>query len=53
MATCERCGDPVENKNSAGHYRDKCWECIEEVADEEASHRETCDDADCLICALP
>jgi len=26
---CEDCGDPVERKNAAGHYRDKCWSCIE------------------------
>lgn len=32
---CERCGDtmPAENKDMAGHYRAKCWDCILEVAD--------------------
>jgi tRNA(Ile2) C34 agmatinyltransferase TiaS len=30
--TCDRCGGAVENKNTAGHYRDKCWDCIEAVA---------------------
>jgi hypothetical protein len=53
MATCDRCGDPVETKNSTGHYRDKCWSCIEAVADEETSHREMCDDPDCVVCAAP
>jgi len=32
MPECERCGGEVDNKNAAGHYRDKCWDCIEEVA---------------------
>ena len=53
MATCDRCGDPVENKDNRGWYRDHCWDCIEAIADEEISHRETCDDADCLICSTP
>ena len=53
MATCDRCGDPVENKNSAGHFRDHCWECIEAIADEETSHRETCEDPSCVICSTP
>ena len=31
---CERCGDTLspKNKDMAGHYRDKCWKCICEVA---------------------
>lgn len=29
---CDRCGSAVDNKNAAGHYRDKCWDCIIEVA---------------------
>ena len=53
MAACDRCGDPVENKNSAGHYRVKCMDCIEDVANEETSHRDQCDDPDCLICTTP
>jgi len=32
MAECERCGDEVDNKNAAGHYRDKCMSCIKDVA---------------------
>ncbi|ACM56349.1 hypothetical protein [Halorubrum lacusprofundi] len=53
MATCEECGDPVEAKNASGHFRDKCMDCIQDVADEVPSHRETCDDPDCLICSTP
>jgi len=53
MATCEEFGDPVEAKNASGHFRDKCMDCIQDVADEVPSHRETCDDPDCLICSTP
>ena len=53
MATCEECGDPVEAKNASGHFRDKCMDCIQDVADEVPSHRETCDDPDCLFCSTP
>lgn len=53
MATCDRCGDPVENKDNRGWYRDYCWPCIRAIADEETSHRETCDDPDCLTCNTP
>jgi hypothetical protein len=28
-------------------------DCIQDVADEVPSHRETCDDPDCLICSTP
>jgi endogenous inhibitor of DNA gyrase (YacG/DUF329 family) len=31
---CERCGAAVEWKNAAGHYRDVCEECAQQVADE-------------------
>lgn len=53
MATCDRCGGDVKNKDNRGWFRDKCWGCIEAVADEETSHRETCEDADCVVCAAP
>lgn len=53
MARCEGCDGDVEAKNASGHFRDKCMDCIEDVADEIPSHRETCDDADCLICSTP
>jgi len=32
MSNCERCGDEVQTKNSAGHYRDHCEECIQELS---------------------
>jgi len=48
--TCTRCGDPVENTDNRGWYRDHCWDCIEAIANEEPSHREQCDDPECLIC---
>jgi hypothetical protein len=32
MPECVGCGGPVENKNAAGHYRDRCCGCICEVA---------------------
>lgn len=32
MPECSVCGGDVKNKNSAGHYRDKCCGCIIDVA---------------------
>jgi hypothetical protein len=32
MGDCAECGAEVQNKNSAGHYRDKCWSCIEDAS---------------------
>jgi hypothetical protein len=32
MPDCTDCGAEVQNKNAAGHYRDRCHECIAEVA---------------------
>lgn len=29
---CDECGDLVDSKNSAGHYRAKCWNCITDTA---------------------
>jgi len=49
--TCDRCGEPVKNKNSAGHYRAYCWSCIEAIAaEDEPSHPDRCDDPDCTLC---
>ena len=31
---CADCGDEVDNKNAAGHYRDRCMACIQAIADE-------------------
>lgn len=53
MATCDECGDDVDAKNAAGHYRDKCLDCIETIAADIPSHRDQCDDPDCLICSTP
>jgi len=50
MATCESCGATVEAKNAAGHYRDKCPECIQAVADERTPHVEVCEDPECGVC---
>lgn len=36
---CDECGADVENKNAAGHYRSKCWQCICEAADSDAPTR--------------
>lgn len=53
MPTCGRCEGDVSAKNAAGHYRDKCMSCIEEIAAEIPSHREQCEDDDCLVCTAP
>jgi len=50
MGECADCGGVVENKNAAGHYRDKCRECIRAVADAIPSHVETCDRPECVVC---
>ncbi len=53
MPTCDRCGEELQETNPGGRYRDKCMDCIGDVADEIPSHRETCDDPDCLVCSTP
>jgi len=40
--TCD-CGQEIEAKNSAGHYRDQCAACIRTVAD-------TCEQKECPVC---
>jgi len=47
--TCD-CGQEIEAKNSAGHYRDQCAACIRTVADNDTSHVETCDQKECPVC---
>jgi hypothetical protein len=49
--TCEECGGDVENKNSAGHYRDKCESCIEEIAAGIDTERPPCE-RDCPNTAI-
>jgi len=34
---CDSCDDAVDTKNSAGHWRDKCWSCIEATAERDLS----------------
>jgi len=47
--TCDRCDGDVTAKNSAGHYRDKCSECIRDVATT-TGHVDTCEREDCPVC---
>jgi hypothetical protein len=38
MPECERCGDDLvddRDKNSAGHWRDRCIPCMREMSPEE------------------
>jgi len=37
MAECENCGSEVKNKNKAGHFRSKCFDCIEAEAERDLS----------------
>jgi Zn ribbon nucleic-acid-binding protein len=39
LSDCVSCGSNVQNKNSAGHYRDLCCECILLEADGTDSDR--------------
>ena len=48
--TCEQCGGPVETKNNVGHWRWKCWDCIEAVAADEPASHPPCGDPGCEIC---
>lgn len=45
--TCETCDGDVTNKNSAGHYRDKCADCLKAVADAIDTTRPACEMDDC------
>lgn len=47
--TCENCGDDVTHKNAAGHYRDTCADCLDEIAAE----RDRPADHDCAECGDP
>ena len=51
MSECERCGTALTNadKNSAGHYRDRCTDCLAEAARTER-HVVTCEREGCPIC---
>jgi len=43
MTDCEHCGEVVGWKNAAGHYRDVCEDCAEEVAGDRRRHTEHCE----------
>lgn len=51
MSECDDCGEPLtdRDKNSAGHYRDRCLECIRESVDV-TPHWRSCQDPDCYVC---
>jgi len=49
VADCEGCGTAVDNKNAAGHYRDRCLNCLAEAACTER-HIDTCDREGCPVC---
>jgi hypothetical protein len=47
MPECD-CGTEITDKNAAGHYRDKCRECIRAVARDGNKHAHVCDG--CGVC---
>ena len=49
VADCTDCGAAVTNKNAAGHYRDRCADCLAEAARTER-HVRTCEREDCPVC---
>jgi hypothetical protein len=53
MPTCEACGDALDpDRDKAGRrYRDRCRPCLDALAAAIPSHVETCDAADCPVCA--
>lgn len=53
MPKCERCGAELQETNPGGRYREKCMDCIEEIASTIPSHFEQCEDDDCLTCNAP
>ena len=50
MPACADCGGPVENKNAAGHYRDRCHACIREAADGDAPAKLPMHGCECPEC---
>lgn len=52
MSTCDECGDELQNrdKDTAGHYRDKCIGCVTRLAESIPPHHETCSVSDCPVC---
>ena len=43
------CGTTIDAKNSAGHYREQCADCIQDAATT-TRHVDTCDRDDCMVC---
>jgi hypothetical protein len=51
MADCHECGAEVKHKNAAGHYREKCADCIRTAA-ERKRHVESCENPNCVVCEI-
>lgn len=49
MPECD-CGNQIESKNSAGHWRDKCQDCLSDIADSRTPHLADCAENECPIC---
>ena len=49
MTDCTDCGAAVDSKNAAGHYRDRCTDCLDEAA-RTARHVTTCEREGCPVC---
>jgi hypothetical protein len=50
MPECVDCGAEVKNKNSAGHYREKCHQCIAEVAGVSPEQAAPIHGCECELC---
>jgi len=48
MPECD-CGAEITAKNSAGHYRESCINCIQQAA-QTTVHVQTCEAKSCEIC---
>jgi len=51
MTRCADCDAVLSerDKNTAGHYRDRCLDCITSAAPD-VRHIDQCDRADCRVC---
>jgi len=50
MSECVDCGGEVKNKNSAGHYRQRCHDCIARVAGVTPSEAAPVAGCECDLC---
>jgi len=48
-AECDTCDGMVTSKNTVGHFRDRCLDCIEAEA-VSTRHVDQCDDESCSVC---